>query len=140
MQYLEYKGFSENKATQDCGLAQALIYRARIGKSDLGSKAIDKILSKYQDLNRSWLLIGEGPMLIDSNPIIQISGGDSFNNIHNSSIDNRHYYSDSPDVLRAEIDKMDRILQGKDALISEKDKQISEKDKQISELISLLHK
>ena len=61
--------------------------------------------------------------------------------------DNRSYYSDSPDVLRAEIDKLDRIIsekeeriKEKDAQIKEKDAQIKEKDAQIKTLLEILKK
>ena len=63
LQYLEYKGITENKATIECGLSQGLLHQAKSGKSDLGAKTIDKILMKYQDLNRAYLLAGEGEML-----------------------------------------------------------------------------
>ena len=63
LEYLGYKGISENKATVDCQLAQGLLYRAKTGKSDLGGKAIEKLLVQYPDLNRVWLLTGEGSML-----------------------------------------------------------------------------
>lgn len=66
LEYLGYKGISENKATVDCQLAQGLLYRAKTGKSDLGGKAIEKLLVQYPDLNRVWLLTGEGEMLTTS--------------------------------------------------------------------------
>ncbi|MBQ6155775.1 MAG: hypothetical protein IJK22_04155 [Bacteroidales bacterium] len=37
---------------------------------------------------------------------------------NSSTIDNRHYYSDSPDVLRAQIDVLDERIKEKDAQIS----------------------
>jgi len=49
----------------------------------------------------------------------------------NSPIDNRQYYSDSPDVLRAQIDILDER-------IKEKDAQIKEKDAQINRLLDIL--
>ena len=74
--------------------------------------------------------------------ILEISPADFFgtsvnisgfvgNNIHGSNIDNRQYYSDSPDVLKAQID----ILEER---IKEKDSQIKEKDSQIKELLNIL--
>ena len=68
LQYLEYNAISENKATTDCGLSQGLIHQAKSGKSDLGAKSIDKILIKYQNLNRDWLLTGRGEMLKENIP------------------------------------------------------------------------
>lgn len=63
LEYLEYKGITENRATLECGLSQGLLHQAKSGKSDLGAKTIEKILTKYQDLSRSYLLAGEGEML-----------------------------------------------------------------------------
>ena len=66
LQYLEYKGITENKATVDCDLSKGLLGQAKSGKSDLGNKTIEKVLSFYQDLSRVWLLTGAGNMLNDS--------------------------------------------------------------------------
>lgn len=66
LQYLNYKGITENRATIECGLSNGLIGQAKRGKSDLGEKATEKILNKYQDLQRVWLLTGEGEMLKNS--------------------------------------------------------------------------
>ena len=61
--YMQYRNLNDNKVTVDCGLSVDLIAKARQGKSDLGKKAIEKILSFYQDINRIWLITGEGEML-----------------------------------------------------------------------------
>ena len=50
-----------------------------------------------------------------------------------------NYYSDSPDVLRAQIEVLDERIREKDAQIKEKDAQIKEKDAQIKELHALLN-
>lgn len=60
---MKIKGLNDNKVTQECGLSQGLLGQARSGKSDLGAKTIDKILNKYQDLNKTWLITGDGMML-----------------------------------------------------------------------------
>ena len=62
LKYLESKGITENKATMECGLSQGILSQANSGKADLGNRTIDKILNKYQDLNRVWLITGEGEM------------------------------------------------------------------------------
>lgn len=56
-------------------------------------------------------------------------------NIHQ---DNRQYYSDSPDVLRAQIDELERLMADKEERIKEKDAQIKEKDAQIHRLLSIV--
>jgi phage repressor protein C with HTH and peptisase S24 domain len=61
--YMKLKGLNDNQVTNECGLSQGLLGQARTGKSDLGAKSIDKILNVYQDLNKVWLLTGEGDML-----------------------------------------------------------------------------
>lgn len=61
--YMKLKGLNDNQVTNECGLSQGLLGQARTGKSDLGAKSIDKILNVYQDLNKVWLLTGEGNML-----------------------------------------------------------------------------
>jgi len=62
-QYMEYKGLNDNQVTKDCGLGVGVIGGAKKGKSDLGAKTIKAILEKYQDLNKVWLLTGEGEMI-----------------------------------------------------------------------------
>ena len=59
-----------------------------------------------------------------------IVNGSNHSPIHQ---DNRQYYSDSPDVLRATIDLLDER-------IKEKDAQIKEKDAQIKQLLDILAK
>jgi phage repressor protein C with HTH and peptisase S24 domain len=61
--YMKLKGLNDNQVSRQCNLSQGLIGQARSGKSDLGAKTIDKILNVYQDLNKIWLLTGEGEML-----------------------------------------------------------------------------
>ena len=67
------------------------------------------------------------------------------NVINNSNVhqDNRKYFSDSPDVLRAQIEQLERLIEEKESRIAEKDKQIAEKDKQIAEkdkqIAALIH-
>lgn len=71
---MDFKGLNDNRVTVECGLSQGLLNQARSGKSDLGQKAIDKILRKYQDINKIWLITGEGEMINgESNPIIDRS-------------------------------------------------------------------
>lgn len=69
LQYLDLKGINENRATVECSLSQGLLHQAKSGKSDLGPKSIEKILITYQDINKAWLLTGEGEMLNGSSSL-----------------------------------------------------------------------
>lgn len=66
--YMQHKGLNDNQVTVQCNIGVGVIGQCRAGKSDLGAKTISKILAKYQDLNRVWLLTGEGEMLISHEP------------------------------------------------------------------------
>lgn len=61
----------------------------------------------------------------NSNKNSQINGNVVVGNDNNGNIDNRQYYSDSPDVLRAHIDLLEERIKEKDAQIKEKDAQIN---------------
>ena len=109
LQYLEYKGITENKATVECGLSNGLIGQAKRGKSDIGEKAAEKILMKYQDLERVWLLTGEGSMLKESSTATAPADSD------NISIDRQ-----AGEVIRSQAASLER------------------NDKQMDELLALL--
>lgn len=76
--YMIHRHLNDNQVTVQCGLAIGLIGQARKGKSDLGKKTIDKILSTYQDLNRVWLLTGEGNMITSSESNLPPNAGIPF--------------------------------------------------------------
>lgn len=92
--YMAFKGLNDNKVTAQCGLGQGLLSQARSGKSDLGSKTIDKILITYQDLSKVWLLTGEGEMLKDPPPI------DEQTAIVNYQTGNGNHFESNPTVNR----------------------------------------
>lgn len=66
-EYLDYKGWSNYKAEQDCGLSNGLIGNALKTGSNLGSDKLENILSVYTDLSAEWLLRGVGSMLLSEN-------------------------------------------------------------------------
>lgn len=126
-QYLNSKGISKNSFYQRTGFATGFLDS---GKS-LGADKLQTIIDNYPDLSLEWLVLGKGDMTKNVN-ITNGSGvvlaGDNYSN---NNIDNRQYYSDSPDVLKAQIELLDER-------IKEKDAQIKEKDAQINKLLSIL--
>lgn len=69
-------------------------------------------------------------------PISIVNGHSNVIGNNHSTIDMRSYNSDSPDVLRAQIDLLDERIREKDAQIREKDAQI----KDLHEIIKQLSK
>ena len=73
-QYIKFKGINDNQVTVNANLSTGLLNNARKGSTDLGKKAIEKILNFYQDLNRVWLITGDGAMIKEETvvPVSQI--------------------------------------------------------------------
>ena len=114
---------------KETGISQATLSNILNGKTKNISRKNLEILSKYFKVEKEWLRSGNGSIYNSGN---QINANEINGNI-TQTLDNRQYYSDSPDVLRAEIDKLDRIIAEKEERIKEKDAQIKEKDAQIKE-------
>lgn len=64
--YMKSVGLNDNKVTIQLGLTVGLIGKSRKEGRDLSRAVISKILEAYTDINPSWLLTGEGDMLISS--------------------------------------------------------------------------
>ena len=62
-EYIRFKGINDNQVTINAQLSTGLLNNARKNNNDLGKKAVEKILSFYQDLNRVWFVTGEGEMI-----------------------------------------------------------------------------
>lgn len=65
-QYMEYKSLNDNKVTIELDLSTGLIGKSRKPGRDLSDRVVEKILNHYSDLDRVWLLTGEGNMLVDN--------------------------------------------------------------------------
>ena len=93
-------------------------------------------MTKFPDIAPDWLWLGRGEIL--RNPAnVNAGNGQQVIADHNSgtiNADNRQYYSDSPDVLRREIELLNEWIKEKDGQIKEKDGQIKELLKVVSQL------
>lgn len=68
-EYMKRTQLNDNKVTVDLGLSVGTIGKSRKPGRDLSDKVIEKILNFYTDINRVWLLSGEGPMLASGKKI-----------------------------------------------------------------------
>lgn len=68
--YMKYSGLNDNKVTVQLGLTVGVIGKSRKEGRDLSDKVIEEILNYYTDINRIWLLTGEGNMLKEQSVFI----------------------------------------------------------------------
>lgn len=61
--YMSSTGLNDNKVTVQLNLSKGLIGKSRKPGRELSNKIVSQILETYTDLNRVWLLTGEGSML-----------------------------------------------------------------------------
>ena len=116
------------------GIKKSFISSIENMRAKLPEDKFTKLLNNDKGWDISMLSQESYPI---SNSGVYINGN---NSIKHSPIDNRQYYSDSPDVLRAQIEILDERIKEKDAQIKEKDAQIKEKDAQIKQLLEILAK
>ena len=60
IQFIKYKGISMKSFEELCGLSTGYVTSMRKG---YGSEKLNNVLIAFPDLNRDWLLYGEGEML-----------------------------------------------------------------------------
>ena len=114
-------GLSSYEIAKKTHITQATIGNYRKGKTK-PTQANALILKQFFDID-----FDEKATNFSNNNNSVIVGNNNTGNVGNN------YYSDSPDVLRAQIEVLDER-------IKEKDAQIKEKDAQIKELHALLNK
>ena len=123
---LKLNYLSQEDAAELFNVKRETVNRWCSSEKDLPDKTHKLVMSKLRITDPNFSLFNENG--------VQVVGENSGN------IDNRQYYSDSPDVLRAQIDLLDERIKEKDAQIKEKDAQIKEKDAQIARLLGVIEK
>lgn len=69
--YMEIKHLNDNKVTVQAGLSVGSLGKSRKPNRDLSISNIEKILNFYTDLNKEWLLSGEGEMLKNASAVAE---------------------------------------------------------------------
>lgn len=110
--YMKYKGLNDNQVTIQLSLSVGIIGKSRKENRDLSNSVIEKILNFYTDLNRNWLLTGDGEMLN-----------------HEAII---------PPVQDRSEDGIDFTMENVRSLIRILERTLAEKDKQIDRLLSII--
>ena len=77
IEFVRFKGITMKTFEMRCGLSSGYVTSMRKG---FGADKLNNVLTAYPELNRDWLLYGEGQMLKSS--IVQTSSGDNSPNIN----------------------------------------------------------
>lgn len=123
--FLKDNKIQKQEIAKYLGVSNTFVTQLSKGASKLSPEKLEMILA-----NKDWDC---SALETDSNSGILIS-----RSIVSGDVRQANYYSDSPDVLRAEIDKLNRIIEEKEERIKEKDAQLKEKDAQIEKLLNIL--
>lgn len=68
-EYLSFRHISPYTFERTCGIANGYLKKQTKGKGSIGSRIVQQITDKYKDLNVTWLLTGNGPMLLSDYPL-----------------------------------------------------------------------
>ncbi len=121
---LEYYNLSVNEfvAQTKVKTGQA-VYDLLSGKTKSISQSMeDKILSCFQDIDRVWLLTGEGEMLVNSGISASIDG--SHNQINGHGAHGNFNGCESSAILSERVKSLETLIAEKEALLAEKERLI----------------
>lgn len=116
--YFKERGISQKEIAEAMGVSPAYINSIFTGKRNLGKNNAEKLQEKF-GLSASWLLTGEGSMLIGD------ISGDSNAIGHGASVSN----SNDSKIVEKLLDE-----------ISEQRKLVSESQRQVDRLLSIVEK
>ena len=105
MEFAEFRNLSISKFESLCGLGNGYVGKL---KSEPGSRKLEDILKAFPELNRAWLLFGEGEMLKSNAPTTPIIKGDiTIGDVRNSNISNVGHGNNY--VIRKEIEEAEYV-------------------------------
>ena len=146
IKFIRYRGLRVKQFENICGLSNGYINSMRKG---FGREKLENVLSMFPELNRDWIVYGEGEML---KPNAQrqtiISGtGNINNNSINSPIENSVFHCCNEEHVSAEIEKLkkqvDELREKCNILRDQNKNLINEKQfyqEHIKQLMSMLNK
>ena len=101
--YIKYLGIGQSKFEKQCNLSNGYINNS---KGNFGASKLEYILKLHPELNREWLLTGEGEML--KSPVQEIKGD---NNTQIAGNSNNVNTSVEMQIALNEIAEMRKLVQ-----------------------------
>lgn len=141
--FCEHKNMPIKQFEALCGMSNGYISSMRKG---FGTDKLSNVLTAFPELNRDWLLYGEGEMLKGQGGSVSISNvnGDNIGCGHDNTINNNDLtiraLIDQIKVKDGQISKSQDQISMQQAQITKSQEQISKSQEQIDRLIALLEK
>ena len=146
IKFIRYRGLRVKQFENICGLSNGYINSMRKG---FGREKLENVLSMFPELNRDWIVYGEGEMLKPNtqNSTIISGTGNINNNSINSPIENSVFHCCNEEHVYAEIEKLkkqvDELREKCNILRDQNKSLINEKQfyqEHIKQLMSMLKK
>ena len=146
IKFIRYRGLRVKQFENICGLSNGYINSMRKG---FGREKLENVLSMFPELNRDWIVYGEGEMLKPNtqNSTIISGTGNINNNSINSPIENSVFHCCNEEHVSAEIEKLkkqvDELREKCNILRDQNKNLINEKQfyqEHIKQLMSMLNK
>ena len=102
LEFIRFKGISVKSFEQKCNMSNGYVASIRKG---LGGEKLENILRAFPELNREWLLFGEGEMLKGNNNVIQYGS-----NVNTTGDNNHIEQSALLDKALGEISELRKAL------------------------------
>lgn len=102
IEFVKFKGITMKTFEQKCGLSTGYVTSMRKG---FGSDKLSNVLMAFPELNRDWLLYGEGEMIKGS--VSQTSHGDNSPNING----NGNHLEPTSSLLDKALDEISAMRQ-----------------------------
>lgn len=120
--YTDLKDFKKEKFFEDLGVSYGN-FKGKAKNQALGSDVIERIVTKYSDINIEWLITGKG------NPLKEVLKKDIDQNIlgHNNTMIGNNLNSDNSLTIKVLINQIEDCK-----------KIITEKDNQINKLLNIM--
>lgn len=109
--FIKYKGISVKKFEELCNLSNGYVSSMRKG---FGNDKLSNVLKMFPELNRNWLIYGEGEML--SNSIIQ--NNENGDNIQGNSVTINKQEGDYLEIIKSLTSQLTKSQEQMDRLIT----------------------
>lgn len=110
-QFIEYKGISVKKFEELCKLSNGYVSSMRKG---YGDDKLNNVLTMFPELNRDWLIYGEGEML--NPPVVQ--NNQNGDNINGHSVTVNKTEKDYLDIIKMQAEQISKSQEQIDRLLS----------------------